>query len=448
MKLIQRSQKIVCLMMAVTLLLAVLFGCAEPVLRDNAENTKQPTDGAAADAVTQEGEPAVVLDTEGIDPTDFYVNQRAFAATLLKEMYQMYQQEAEDKGILLSPLSAMLALTLAATGAQGDTRTQMEAVLGTADADALMAELAAYISRLPSDEYARVLLADSVWIRERDALTVNEDFLKRAKELYGAEIYAEPFDGATAQKINAWAAEQTDGMIDRVIEKIESTTVMYLINALLFDAQWAAVNLREEYKQKFFSAADGTVQNAYITDFRSRTYFSDGYAVGTRLSYANGYSMIAMLPNEDVSMEDYIASLSGERLSAMLRDGEEAIVSATVPHFSFECEYELREPLIALGMEDAFVDGLADFSSMVISDGESDCVYINNVIQKTAVELNEVGTRAAAVTVVIMETESASAEQPFKEYERYTIIYDRPFVFMIVDSHDVPLFFGVVNTLK
>ncbi len=429
--------KRISLLLALSLLLLPLGGCAEPT-----DGVPADKGDAQVDPSSTAPRPAANLDITDVDPTEFAVNQRGFAAELLQQVSS--RQVDANENILLSPLSAMLVLSLAATGAEGETRAQMEQMLGTSDADVLAEQLAAYVLSLPCDEFARVQIANSVWLRDAANLEVDEEFLQRAAELYDAEVYTEPFDGTTAGKINAWVSEKTEGMIDHLLNEVDPSALVYLLNALLFDAQWASSPLRKQYRLNFFTPAEGEAQDANVTEFHPSILYDDGYALGTRLAYENGYSLIAMLPDREMGMEEYIATLSGEWLSAMLRDGKVALVDATLPHFAYESEYSLNDVLIDMGMETAFVPAEADFSSTARMPDQN--LYIGMVLQKTAIELNEIGTRAAAVTAIVEPGSAPPGEEP--QLEKYTLIYDRPFVYMIVDRKNVPLFIGVVNSVK
>ena len=137
-----------------------------------------------------------------------------------------------------------------------------------------------------------------------------------------------------------------------------------------------------------------------------------------------------------------MASLTGEGIDTMIREGEFATVKTRLPKFKAECSYGLNNILEAMGMPDAFDPGKADFSEMGSYEGGN--LFISSVIHKTAIEVNEIGTRAAAVTVVAMEGESAPMEPP----KTYELFFDRPFVYMIMDRNNVPLFIGVVNSIE
>jgi serpin B len=217
--------------------------------------------------------------------------------------------------------------------------------------------------------------------------------------------------------------------------------MMYLINALLFDAQWENTYSDAALKDGKFTTENGQQQNVTMMHSVEDYYLRDELATGMVKYYAaGGYKFVAMLPNEGVSIKDYVASLSGEKIAKMMQESEFAFVKTQLPKFSYDCSYGLKKILSDMGMPLAFAGG-ADFTDMGTYDGGS--LHIGAVIHKTAIEVNKVGTRAAAVTAVQMDDESAAP----MDRKNYEITFDRPFVYMIVDRYNLPLFVGVVNSV-
>ena len=145
----------------------------------------------------------------------------------------------DNENELVSPLSAISALAMVANGADGNTKAQMEAAFGM-DIDTLNKALYAYTNSLYSAKDCKLNLANSIWFRdEKGRLEVEKDFLQTNADWYDAQVFASPFDDSTIKAINEWCAKHTDGMIKKMVEKIDPDTVMYLFNALVFDAKWA-----------------------------------------------------------------------------------------------------------------------------------------------------------------------------------------------------------------
>ena len=208
---------------------------------------------------------------------------------------------------VLSPYSAMVALAMTANGAQGETLAQMEAVLGLP-----IGTLNEYLHGC--DMGSEVTAANAMWFRDTPDLVVKDAFLQANADYYGADAYRAPFDGQTVSEINDWVKTHTAGRIPSMFNNMSPEIVLVLINALTFDAQWQEKYTESNAKDGEFNAADGTVQQATYLHSEESTYLDDGMATGFLKPYEGGrYSYLALLPNEDITMEEYLASLTGEK---------------------------------------------------------------------------------------------------------------------------------------
>jgi serpin B len=358
------------------------------------------------------------------------VFKRSFAQTLECE-------HTESPNAMVSPLSVLLALAMTANGADGQTLAEMEAVLGRGiKSDDLNLMLKTYTDNLPSAEGSKLNIANSIWIKDTPFFVVLDKFLNINKQFYNAEIITAPFNGDTVDAINQWVSDNTDEMITEVLEFIDPDTMMYLINAIVFDSQWENQYEEKDISKRNFTAFDGSVQNTDFMYSKEESFIETDNATGFIKQYAGGhYSFAALLPNEGVSIEEFIAGMSAENLANALKSAynPESGVHAFLPKFSFEYEIIMNELLSSMGMPTAFDESNADFSRM-----SSLPLFIGMVLHKTFIEVDEVGTKAAAVTVVEMQNRAAPA--PAK-----TVMLNRPFVFAIVDnSTDLPIFIGTL----
>ena len=215
--------------------------------------------------------------------------------------------------------------------------------------------------------------------------------------------------------------------------------MLFLINALAFDGKWQTPYEPEQVTDGTFTAADGSERAVTMMQSSETEYLDDGQATGFIKYYKEGgYAFAALLPNEGVSIDSCIASLTGAGLRETLQNAEQTQVNATLPKFSADYSAELSGSLKALGVTDAFDGDRADFSAMGQS-GEGR-LFISRVLHKTHIELDEQGTSAAAATAVEMNaTACAPAEQP------KSVVLNRPFVYMILDTNTMlPVFFGAV----
>jgi serpin B len=234
-------------------------------------------------------------------------------------------------------------------------------------------------------------------------------------------------------------AEVTHGRIDKILEQIKPDEVMYLINAIYFLADWTAQFDRALTQQRPFTRADGSTVTVPLMSRTGdyRTFVADD-ARGIELPYGGGaYTAVAVLPRDGISLAELVAGLDTERWADWmdrLDAREPARAHVALPRFQMEYQQHMNEDLRALGMVDAFDSGAADFSRMVQGGG----IWVGRVEQKTFLRVDEEGTEAAAVTIVVM-VRSGIPE----------LVFDRPFLFAIRERlSGTVLFIGVIGDPK
>lgn len=348
-----------------------------------------------------------------------------------------------EENILLSPLSVINALTMTANGADGETLSQMEAALG-ANVASLSSYLHDYNTSLPEGEKYRFHLANSLWIKDMEEFAVEEDFLRTNADLLKADIFKTPFDAGTLRDINDWVSENTDEMIPNILNEIPKDAVMYLINAIAFDAEWQNIYKENRVRDGQFTKADGTKQDVKMMYSDEHTYLSGDGAQGFLKYYADGkYAFAALLPDEGVDVKEYVDSLDGEGLHDLLSNTTHVTVNAGIPRFKTEYASELNVLLQAMGMEKPFIEVEADFSALGHIPDHN--IYISRVLHKTYIAVDEKGTKAGAATVVEMQKDNAA----MMPEEIKTVYLDRPFVYMIIDCEEcLPIFIGIVRSVE
>ena len=365
------------------------------------------------------------LSSGSVDATDFAI--------------RLFKQTNEDgKNTLISPLSVLCALAMTANGAEGETREQMEAVLGMS-VEELNLYLYSYINALPQGEKYKLSVANSIWFTDDDRFTVNQDFLQTNADYYGADIYKTPFDKQTLKDINNWVKNETDNMIPKVLEDIPDAAIMYLINALAFEAEWTEIYEKNQVRDKTFTKEDGTKQDVELMYSTEGKYIEDENATGFIKYYKERkYAFVALLPNEGVTVSEYVNSLDGASLAALLANAESRSVETAIPKFESEYDIEMSSILEAMGMSNAFNVTFADFTG--IGDSTEGGIYISKVIHKTYIQVGEKGTKAGAVTAIEMKDGSAGPPDEIKQ-----VYLDRPFVYMLIDCEtNTPFFIGTV----
>lgn len=370
----------------------------------------------------------------------------AFTASQLDFAVKLFQNSMAEKGenTLVSPLSVMSALAMTANGAAGETLSQMETMLGGAlFIDQLNEYLHTYVENLPSEEKAAFHLANSIWVDEPE-ITVTEDFLQKNADYYGASVFSERFDGnETRDRINAWVEENTHGMIKNILNEVPEAAVMFLVNALTFEAEWAVPFEKYAIREEEFTAASGEKQLVDMMRSEENIYLEDKNTTGFVKRYEGGYSFVALLPDEDLSIEEYVAGLTGEKLGKLLNNPTYTDVNIKMPKFEHEYDIGMNDILKKMGMTDAFDAMTADFSAM--GESERGNIFVSRVIHKTFITVDNLSTKAGAATVVQMDAEGAIINPK----EPKTVYLDRPFVYMIVDNEtNLPIFIGAVTSIE
>ncbi len=355
------------------------------------------------------------------------------------ELFCAALSDSKEENVLISPLSIQLALCMTANGADGVTREEMERLLcGSYSLEYMNETLSSYVASLPTSEKVKLHMANSIWYRGGEyPIDVKEDFLENCAGYYGAQAYRTIFDQQAVSDINNWVSQHTDGMIPKLLESLDPDTAMCLINALCFDAAWDKKYEDSTVSKGDFYGRNGVSQAEFMYSEENR-YLQLSNAVGFLKSYAGGkYSFAALLP-QDMDVYQLVESLSAQELTAALQSPQNILVKAWLPKFSYEYSLDMNEMLIDLGMATAFDEDQADFSRM-----SDTALYISQVIHKTRIDVDQGGTKAAAATAVIVDECTAMIPEDFR-----TVRLDRPFVYLILDEYNVPLFIGVVNHLE
>lgn len=402
------KKKYLALLVAGTLLCSALMGCTKTYATDFMDGVKAGT------------------------PTEVQVQEETWAGMYDFSVKLLQSTCEEEENTLVSPMSVLSALAMTANGARGETRSQMENTLG-----GTVEQLNGALTGLGQEEDSPLYLANSIWFAEGGRITPNPDFLQINADYYRAGVFEAPFDQTTVTDINRWVKEHTHGMVEEILKKIPHDTVMYLINALAFEAEWENPYQKDDVWQQAFTNQAGEVQQVSMMHSEETFYLRDDQAQGFMKYYRGGrYAFVALLPDKGNSVLDYVEGLDGQQLKALLDNPTSVPVMTTMPKFESEMEVDLREVLKEMGMDLPFDSAQADFTDLGTSPEGN--LYINQVFHKAYLEVEEKGTRGGAATAVEMNTEAAPEEQ-------MVVTLDRPFVYMVVDTSSMlPVFMGTV----
>ncbi|MCR5149281.1 MAG: proteinase inhibitor I4 serpin [Eubacterium sp.] len=354
-------------------------------------------------------------------------------------------KESNGDNVMISPDSIISALAMTENGADGKTLEEMMKLLGgNLSLTAYNEALSSYNTMLEGDEGVKFHNANSIWVRNDERLKVNKDFVQTNKDYYDASLYVADFDNKTIDDINAWVDENTNKMINKVVDRIPDDAMLYLINAVAFEGAWSEQYDDSQIKEgEKFTNLKGEKEEAVFLTSLEHGYFELNGGLGFVKPYRSGiYEFVAILPPEGMSADEYLTNIEGKDFVKAYNDRDyRADVHAKLPEFSYDYDTSLKNVLIESGMATAFSDA-ADFGKM--ADKDLMPLKIGDVIHKTHIELDRNGTKAAAVTSVEMQVNGILPE----EKTIVDITLDRSFAYAIVDTETgLPVFLGTVNTV-
>lgn len=338
-----------------------------------------------------------------------------------------------DGNACYSPLSLYYALSMAATGAAGDTQKQLYDLLGAEESDALAQNCADLLSALEMDsEESKLYLANSVWLN-RSTGEVKSEYENRLKDTFGAELFRVDFTDKTNRKMTNWVKENTKGLLEPEF-RYDSNTTEVLLNTLYFKDAWRDAFYSQDTREKTFTSSDG---ETFLADFMRASLPGDAYVTAdyaaASLSFVSGAKMTFVLPDESVTLAELLGRYDLAELLAQRRDGNYA-VEWSVPKFEAESDYDLISALRNLGIRDAFDAELADFSNASTPE-----TYISSIKQGTKLTVDEEGVEAAAYTAIAKDESTVFMD----EHRTLEMNLNRPFLYALRSADGTLLFVGV-----
>lgn len=359
---------------------------------------------------------------------------------------ELFKQSFDGENTLISPLSVMIALGMLGNGLEGESAEQLEDLFGGIESDELSKYLYTYVNRLPNGEKYSLDFANSVWMTDAEVYEVKESFLQALCDYYNAEAFKGDLQSEDVlDDINGWIEEKTDGTIEKILDEVDGTAVMLLINTLLFEADWAETYEEYQINDGVFTTENGEENKVSMMYSDESVYLEGDNVTGFMKPYANRkYSFAALLPNEGVTLAELVQSLDGEALASLISSRFDKVVHAAIPEFEYDFDIGMNDALKEMGLIAPFdTENSEDFVG-IYADAAKHQFHISRVLHKTHIELTPVGTKAGAATVV----EIADKAEDIMISDVKEVYLDRPFVYMIVDTDtNLPVFIGAVTDI-
>ncbi len=345
------------------------------------------------------------------------------------ELFREVNQLSTVENIMISPLSVSYALGMTYNGAAGTTLEAFKDVMHFGDLSSnevnesykdLMSQM------LNLDDRVDFSIANSIWYKE--GFEVIGDFIQKNQEYFDAAVEEVDFSNPnTLDLINGWIEGKTNNKIKDMLDEIPGNAVMYLINAIYFNAPWKyEFDKSKTYSGDFELSGGSSHQVDYMQVSGNFQYTSNDEFTAVELPYGDSaFSMVVMLPAYGSTLDDLIARMEIEKWGKWFENSRFTGVQVDLPKFKYDFKELLNEALINLGLGVAFSPDEADFTRMTPSAD----VWISRVIHQSFIDVQEEGTEAAAATIVEMVFRSSgggASAIPFKA--------DRPFLYLIKEN--------------
>lgn len=358
------------------------------------------------------------------------------------ELFKNTQKTTAKGNKFLSPASAYLALAMLYNGATGETADQIAEALALTGLtlEEINESSQALMTALTETSEFELNIANSVWARQ--GYKIKSDFKRNVNKHFDASVDTLDFDADDASKIiNAWVMHQTKGKIDSIVpDKLPENLVMFLANAIYFDAKWALPFDPNDTRERPFNGRNGVEKVAMMSNTGNFKYASLRNGEGIELPYGqkNEASMILFKPSQD--LDTFVSGLDAASWASTvsaIRGAQSTYGSVTIPSLELEYEDTLNGTLQAMGMKRAFANNAQLGELVELKAGKN--VKVTSVLQKTFLKVYEEGTIAAAVTGISVGITSLPPQPKFN------FVADSPYVLAIRDNRTgAILFFGAI----
>lgn len=330
--------------------------------------------------------------------------------------YKFIKQIESNDNTLVSPLSMAYLLSMIQSGAKGSTLNELNIALDNYDLQPM------------ENIDSKISMANSMWINNKYKNDINNTFATALKINYHSEVLYDEF--INADNINKWVSEKTYNMINELFpsDSVNSTdTIMALVNAIGINFKWD-----EEFDCNKTLMGNFLDKNVYMMNSNEK-YLESDYYTGfikdyEKLSDNSQYEFIGLLPKKDI--QDVINNISNDVIKNSITESEAHI---QIPRFKYEYNVNnVKGILESLGIKDMFNKEKANFGGIV------EDIYVSSIVQKTYIDFMESGTKAAAASGAIFDSNSVS--------EAKSVIFNKPFVYLIrkIGSNNI-YFIGTVN---
>jgi serpin B len=387
-------------------------------------------------------------------------DRKAIAANLNRkgfDLFRLVSDKDTKENAFVSPYSIDSAFGLVYCGAKERTAQEIRDTLGLPDDPVKCGEFFHAVSQeYAANKLVEVLVSNSVWYEQKYDDLILPSFIKMIEQYYGGTFFKEDFEKPEplVSKVNAYVEDHTKNMIKDLLSPsdISDKSFMILLNTLFFEAKWKTPFKKDDTKPMIFRNFDGKEKRVKMMYRRGRDigYYSneEDNVHAVVLPYEDArFDLVALMPIQpgadrgEAAMNNIIAKI-GDKLDDWLKNRSPYETRLWLPIVDLTCKYSLKDALGELGMETPFDDKKADFFGIAQRSERLKYIWIEKVIHKTALKMDEEKTQAAAATAIIMGGMGGAAQPPPVNIFRA----DRPYLVLIRDNQTgLILFAGRIN---
>ena len=345
---------------------------------------------------------------------------------------------AKNRGenVLISPLSTILILAMAAEATAGETRDEItDYLLSSGKYDELKSVLRELQEIMTKD--GSTTISNAVIVKNSISNTINGEYTDVLRKYFGGRLFS---SSNMVSDVNAWVKENTKGMIDRIADNSMKDMALAMLSALTFEAEWEEPYGDDDIEDREFTDSDGTVHTVPMLKSTESFYIEDRYCKGFVKEYRDaGFSYMAMLPKSGRGKGVPDELIRDSKVSELFMEKRLASVSVRLPEYTVSSSYGMEEFMKEKGIESIFSTS-ADFSPL-----SNEWLVLENALQKAYIQVNRNGTKAAAAHLFSV---FVGCCEPTR-IERHKVYLDRPFMYSIIHNGTCyPIFTGIVNNMK
>ena len=370
---------------------------------------------------------------------DLVMKNNDFSVNLFRTINEL---DKEKRSNFLSPISVTYLLSMLNDGAAGETSKEIIAMLGFAESDTKsINELCkALIDGAPEvDPAVSVDISSYIAANSHLGVQLEDLFRKDMETYYQAEAASLDFSSPDALKtINGWCSQKTDGKIEKILDRLDASSLLVLMNAVNFKSTWVSKFDEKNTQTETFTKDGGKTVELPMMHREALVRFASNDTYSTLLLPYGGtnaeWYMYLLLPQDNKTVKDVLEKIEGLNWTNFFWETEIYKVDIKIPRFTTTSENDLIPSITKLGAPSIFDPNKADLSKMCSNFKN---LYVSKMLQKATIDVNEKGTEAVAVTAAVVDpTEAPQKPKPTAEFHA-----NHPFVSVIQERSSGAIFF-------